>query len=374
MHRFGTIIESLYATSLGLDSWDSFVKTLHDSFPGTKTALISDQLERPGGCRVIQHGYDDRDADSYVNYYSKINPWTPHVAKSNVLLPILSDDILPSSTFRDTEFYYDFIDKVGDIESAAGIKLFDDRITFSFLNLHYSTSMSGAYNRILPNMLSALSPHLQNAVELSRRLNLSSYPRHSVSGIVNQFEEAAFLIDPRGSVIEMNDHGCALLDQTLFASLVEGERLHIFNPTARAILKRRLATPLITPVSTSRAGRRSAAWRFLEFLYSPLDARIGWLPPGGKWMIALFDVTHFNESVRPAENKIGLTHQEANVARALMTGLTAKEAATALGISYHTVRQHLKAIFAKTKTNRQAQLVAALAGVFEPIENSQDRR
>lgn len=55
-----------------------------------------------------------------------------------------------------------------------------------------------------------------------------------------------------------------------------------------------------------------------------------------------------------------LTRQETRIAAALVDGLTVKEIANAFGVSSETVRQHLKAIFAKTNTHRQAELVSLL--------------
>ncbi len=53
----------------------------------------------------------------------------------------------------------------------------------------------------------------------------------------------------------------------------------------------------------------------------------------------------------------GLTLAEARIVIALVAGQKLDEAAQASGTSPHTVRNHLKAIFRKTGTNRQAELV-----------------
>ena len=51
------------------------------------------------------------------------------------------------------------------------------------------------------------------------------------------------------------------------------------------------------------------------------------------------------------------TTRESALAMALAQGSTLAEAAAALGISIHTARTHLKRVFRKTGTNRQAELV-----------------
>ena len=373
VHILHRVIEALYASATGIDSWDVFLRELYESFPGTKVALISNQIAENSDCRVLHHGYDGALAEEYSNYYHTINPWNPIVANLDLLAPATSDTELPSSSFSNSEFYTDFIERVGEIESAVGVKIFDDSRTYSFLNLHYGTRSSGYYNELLPSFIQLLAPHLQNAIAISSAKNVGSSPLTTISGLVHQFTEAAFLLDPRGAVIEMNDRGQALVDHGSIVSLESGDRLHVLDVNSSALLRRRLQSSTVTPVRLTRHGRPPGiAWKFLEFLYAPVESRLGWLPPGGKWIIALFDASYATDLAAHTGSRFGLTHQESNVARALMRGLTARETGTALGISYHTVRQHLKAIFAKTSTSRQAQLVATLAGTLDSIEEGDD--
>jgi DNA-binding CsgD family transcriptional regulator len=58
----------------------------------------------------------------------------------------------------------------------------------------------------------------------------------------------------------------------------------------------------------------------------------------------------------------GLSARERDVAALAMGGLPSQDIAAALFISPHTVRDHLKAIFAKTGVNSRRDLAAALAG------------
>jgi DNA-binding CsgD family transcriptional regulator len=56
----------------------------------------------------------------------------------------------------------------------------------------------------------------------------------------------------------------------------------------------------------------------------------------------------------------GITRSEARVANRLMCGESLQDIAGALGVSVGTVRSQIKALFAKTGTNRQAELVRLL--------------
>ena len=56
----------------------------------------------------------------------------------------------------------------------------------------------------------------------------------------------------------------------------------------------------------------------------------------------------------------GLTPRETEVVLAMCRGLATKEIASEFGISSHTVRDHLKIVFAKTDVNSRGELVARL--------------
>jgi DNA-binding CsgD family transcriptional regulator len=59
----------------------------------------------------------------------------------------------------------------------------------------------------------------------------------------------------------------------------------------------------------------------------------------------------------------GLSPREARVARAIAQGRTIDQIAAESGVSRETVRTQVKAILAKTGTNRQAEMVLLLAGL-----------
>ena len=56
----------------------------------------------------------------------------------------------------------------------------------------------------------------------------------------------------------------------------------------------------------------------------------------------------------------GLSRAETALASLLATGLSPKQAAEQLGVTYETARTQLKAVFAKTGVHRQSELVALL--------------
>jgi len=59
-------------------------------------------------------------------------------------------------------------------------------------------------------------------------------------------------------------------------------------------------------------------------------------------------------------NSFGLTEREATIAKLICLGYAPAKLAGRLSLSTNTVRSHLKRIFSKTRTHRQADLVRLL--------------
>jgi DNA-binding CsgD family transcriptional regulator len=67
-----------------------------------------------------------------------------------------------------------------------------------------------------------------------------------------------------------------------------------------------------------------------------------------------------NESIDLLRFHFGLTQAEARLALHLVAGETLRSAEAKLGITYETARTHLKNIFSKTGTCRQAELLVVI--------------
>lgn len=112
----------------------------------------------------------------------------------------------------------------------------------------------------------------------------------------------------------------------------------------------RLLTILVASIRSKDLGRLSDAGvkdaAVLLFAIDPADRRS---TPLGQIMDAY-----------------GLTHAEARVALAASSGNTIIETARSLNLSPNTIKTHLRRVFAKTATGRQAELaglIAAIGGV-----------
>jgi DNA-binding CsgD family transcriptional regulator len=109
---------------------------------------------------------------------------------------------------------------------------------------------------------------------------------------------------------------------------------------------------------------RGPARRPIVLRAVPISSRgSGRLPVPSQESVAVF-LRDPEQSVRTVGAELasgfGLTPREASLADLLARNLSLAEAADALGITLGNARIHLKRIFAKTNTRRQAELVSLI--------------
>jgi DNA-binding CsgD family transcriptional regulator len=121
----------------------------------------------------------------------------------------------------------------------------------------------------------------------------------------------------------------------------------------RALVVHDTAAPIVV------TARRGSGSRRFELLLEPV--------PSERAVVVFASTTEeplgFNQAL--ARQLYGLSERESEVASAVVAGLTLEETAESLQVEKETVRSHLKRVFSKTETSRQAELVRLLSvGLF----------
>jgi DNA-binding CsgD family transcriptional regulator len=104
-----------------------------------------------------------------------------------------------------------------------------------------------------------------------------------------------------------------------------------------------------------------------ELENTPVGRAVPPLPPAvALWPPAMTKAPHATKSIRCRTFTIvarafGLSRAEARLASLIAGGMAPDAAAQKLGVSRETVRNQLKAVFAKTETHRQNEVAALLA-------------
>lgn len=204
-------------------------------------------------------------------------------------------------------------------------------------------------------------PHLQRAGQMALRL-----AEARADGTLEAFELmrcGGILLDETGSVLRMNARAQAHLGRGL---MVMGRAVFTRHGPTNAALGTLIGSVLRPGPQSEAAVRRPVAIPRQDG--SPLVVHAAPLPPVTHDVFqrarAMLMVIDPDEGRPPGgvlmRQAYGLTAAEARLTDALERGLDLGEIARAHGVTVATLRSQLKAVFSKTGTNRQAELVNLL--------------
>ena len=217
----------------------------------------------------------------------------------------------------------------------------------------------GAFNRQAKSHLQLLLPHIATASQLQEQLALASPQR-----LLDRVDSAVILIDHRQHIIAVNDCAGKLL--ALNDGLtVEKKLLSACTPARTNELRRALKTATgATSLSHAnfylRLARPSGLPGFCLRII-PINKDSPWYvvpnTAAAIWINAID--THQMDKTLLAR-LFELTPRETDLAAILAEGCSLRESAKIMGVGIATIRTHLNALFAKTGTRRQAELVSLL--------------
>ena len=223
------------------------------------------------------------------------------------------------------------------------------------------TSHEGPFEALEIRALASLPARLTETATLSKAVGRAALL--TSTSALDLVRRPAIALNQLGLVIEVNRAAAGLFDDELrvrnrrliardceAASAIErlGERLRASSDTTALtvppiIVRRRALPPVIIQVLPVDGAARS------PFL-------------GARAILVLNDLAREQRpELELLRRTFNLTAAEARLARLMASGVSPEQAATTIGVARETVRNQLKAIFAKTGTRRQSELVALLS-------------
>ena len=196
------------------------------------------------------------------------------------------------------------------------------------------------------NRIDALRPHMARAVRLRLRLEGVRRSTDVAWCILDRLADPVFALDSEGRVIYANLAAEALRERGVVGHRAPGEG----------------------PVATRRPLRQSHEGIALLWAFYPVPPRLG-----RTGAVALAFVTPGQDTLPPNDVELAaafeLTGAESRVVRGLLAGRSLQQIAGAANVEVSTVRSQLKAVFQKTRTSRQAELVARVAATLPRLRH-----
>lgn len=340
-------------------------RRLTRALPGSAAALINYDLPRRVINAAFTDGIDEAFLPSYGERYAGVNPWLDFMAEALPEVVYLSERDYPARSFRDSAFYGEWLAPQGNMNAAAAMQVRAAPHNDIQIAWHYESAMAGSCDAFATAVLEGLKPRLVEAVRDAVGLRERLENGKRLGPLSERFEGAAMLIDRNRHIREANGRALAALDEGRVLAATAAGVLTLRDQAAQRWLEDMLA-------QQAGAGAVATAFASGEHIY-----RIRLTP------VPDYEETGFAPLVRPRPlvlltvkllvgEAVGLDHAclrfafdlsaaEIRLCELLVNGHSLAKAAQMLGLSDGTVRQRVKAIFHKTGTHRQGELVARLA-------------
>lgn len=349
---------------LGGEGWSPFLEAL-SRWTGSGLAAIHryDFERRQGDFEHGVHTVDESWRDAYREYFCHINPYLQGGNRRHLRTDraVLGSDLLPLRELATTEFYCDFLRPQKLHHSIGIVGLRDASVNVSLTALR--AQGRGPYSPQEQRLFTLLGPHLRQALGLRRRLGELELTLEGLSAALDRLPQGALLLDGSNRPLFVNRRATELLAQEDGLSLGRGG-LEAARSRESILLRRLLARgPGGDEDRVARAGGavrlpRPSCSEPLSLLVSHLPSR---RPGAGEGEFKLVFVSDPDAAPAAAEGRLrtlyGLTPTEARLTGRLLRGRSLAEAAEEMEITVGTARTHLKRVFAKTGTHRQAELV-----------------
>lgn len=357
---FITVLSRLYEVLDGPERWPIFLEQLGGVLRARFVCLSVVDVHRVEFSAVHAWGLT---RDELIEYTTKWrDPWGARVAIS-VIQPdkvTASDELCTDEELESTEVYRSFLGPRGIHYGAAMVieKSTRRQVLLSF-GRPKEFGRVGNREKLL---LNSVGPHIRRV--LRAQANSSAADRLSRAGV------ALFEYLNAGIAVLARD-GRILVSNGLWAEAVAGLRsvrdhnghLAFKDAIVQSQLSRLLSTSNPNPAAWTTSIREPHLTLPRLLLMLPLAPPSEGAPAVDEPAVALLVVDLHRLPVLDegvARSCFGLSGAEAAVATHLVRGEALSEIATSLSVSHHTVRSHIKSIFAKTGTRRQADLLSLL--------------
>lgn len=346
------LVSAIYAAMLGEMDWQAFLERLNGLSPGAFSTFFHHDLHvGTGATTLVSGGYEEAQRD-YERYYGALNPWMKKVAATPLGEGIIGDQIVERADFRKSEYYNDFIRRMG-FETGIGLTLFRGGGRYFLLSMLTPEEDADA-NLARAEVLTRIAPHLGRVFRYYREHRLDAFAFRLGDEVARASDAGVVLVDDRRRVIHASPQGARLMEEGGIMVLSPTGQIRLREDAMQSALETLLAAPNGgTHMETfTREGCEIRLVRIrmehaAEFFAGPRVA------------IVVSEAARLPRDARldAIAARYGLTGAERRVFEALSAGARVADMAERFGVTEATIRTQLKAVFAKTGTRSQADLV-----------------
>lgn len=357
------LVRLAYAAPTSSDGWTRFHDRYRTVMEGNCVSFVlHDRGTGRSTAKVVTGPAASEAMRQYNAYFGARNPLLSRGER--LLRPgavTLSQVLNPPETFFHTEYYNDF---ARPFELACGIGVWLLEYGGVAANISCNRSLrAGWYGTEDVAFLECLVPHLQRAFQIHQVLGALRFDHRTEADALDHLGSGVLVVSGDGRVLLANACARRILATGDGLSIV-GDGLRASRPAETKALR-----ALIAAASACARGQRLHSGGALQLLRPSLRAplRVVVAPaapplaypalPAGAVTVLVRDPDEGSGEGGLLRSLYGLTVKEAELARALLGGLSLEESCEELAIARETARTHLRGILRKTGTRRQSEFV-----------------
>jgi DNA-binding CsgD family transcriptional regulator len=363
-----SLVESVYDASIDGARWPAFLTQLAQQLGGTLPTLFLHDPRTHAGSLAISVGFDEAMVRAYKERLAECNIWLRSGAHLLTTHQVRTSHMMCSrKALLGSEWYADYCLPL-NVSQAIGATIHRGSIVSSNIAV-FGGAGRPDFDCDDMALLEALMPHMQRALKIHMHVAASDLRQREFAEAMEPLAVGVILVSKDARVIFANGSAQRLLNHR-DGLMTDRNGLRAVRPREATALR------ALIDCTAAKVGRvhlqsggglnvtRPNGRRALQVLVSPIRPQQS-LHLGERAVAAIYVTDPEQVSDKPEVvlmRLYGLTPGEAKVAALIVRGMSARQAAEGLAISYNTVKSHLKRVFAKTGTNGQGDLIRLIVG------------
>jgi DNA-binding CsgD family transcriptional regulator len=360
------LVSDIYDASMDRRPWPQVLSTLANAVGAATCAIAVRDYETETGRLEHFTKLGTRYVRSYEEQYAYLDVWLQREERFQTPGAIwTSQQIVPDDELVTTEYYRDWLAPQDLLHHLFGV--LDRRGSVVSYLVFGRSEDAGPFGENEITLLRLLLPKMRRGFRAGQAFRKAQDAQRIAMGALDAMPMGVVLLSGRGAVIGANETARAIIDAGETLSIAEGGLWVDWG------WRKLRFSDLVSRLTAKRGGSRAEAVPAFSVPRSsgrkPLSIL---LMPVGEWdeseaedkPVAIVFVGDPDRAAEMDPARIcqlyGLSRAEARVVALLASGNRLDSVAETLGVTYDTVRKHLKQVFGKTGTDRQAELVRLL--------------
>jgi DNA-binding CsgD family transcriptional regulator len=371
--QLSELIADIYDTVLDRSLWPPTLKKATSFVQGAASAIFwKDAAHDSGDVFFDDGGISPHYTRLYFEKYVALNPTTTVRFFAEADEPTSTGDLVPYDEFLKTRFYREWAEPQGLVDF---VSVFLEKAAAKAAMFGvFRHQRNGVVDEDTRRRVRLITPHIRRAVLISKVVEFKQGEAASLAQAFDGLRAGVILVDATGRVVHANAAAHGMLSEGRVLRVASGR---LFSGDARTDAEMR------TIFAASAQGDAVAGSKGIPLpananAADPYVAHVLPLASGerrraasvGQATAAVFvhkAALEASSLPQVVADAFKLTMTELRVLFAIVEVGGVPEVAQVLGIAPTTVRTHLRRVFEKTGTARQADLVKLVAGFVSPL-------